>query len=1033
MLRILALIAMLLPLSAVAQTAAERSELSRLNQAGVEAYGAGDYGQAVSHFEQAYALTRRSWPEDDPEALTILNNIAELYRTTGRYAEAEPLYQRALEARERVLGPEHPDTLTSVNNLALLYDATGRYAEAEPLYQRALEASERVLGPEHPVTLASVNNLAILYKDTGRYADAEPLYLRALEVRERVLGPEHPDTLGSVNNLAILYDATGRYAEAEPLYQRALEAFERVLGPEHPDTLTTVNNLAELYRAAGRYIDAEPLYLSALEVRERVLGLEHPDTLQSVNNLAGLYWATGRYAEAEPLYLRVLEASERVLGPEHPYTLLSANNLAELYLATGRYAEAEPLYLRALEASEQVLGPEHPYTLTSVNNLAGLYQATGRYAEAEPLYLRALEVRERVLGPEHPDTLTSVNNLAGLYDDTGRYAEAEPLYLRALEASERVLGPEHPDTLISVNNLAGLYWATGRYAEAEPLLERALEAFKRLLGPEHPDTLTSVNNLAMLRLAGERPDAVAVAVGDLDQALGAWTNRVGEQLRAGAGEGLRDDLARNSSLRDVAASAALAFPEHGSLGARALLMTKGIAGETDAALSRLVASAPRPEVRETADALRVAEGALFASFQTNDPERIQAARRARDAARAVLFSLIDPPLVFRPEATTPQVITEALAPGEMFLDYGIFQPADFDTGNAGAPRILLAAYRSGHEVALFDLGPVGAILPAILSTTDAGPRTDATLSDADWRAWQHRVLADHAALTTALLGQVTPWLRDAASVTISPDGILTRVNFATLQDPSAPWATLSERLPVRTLPSGRSLLQPVRQDRQHPALRTAFLGVGLTDFGPYDPELCTRNRSVRAEGGLCPLPNAVKEVRQIRGLFGGDPATDLLEADATEPAVTAAMPGARFVHLATHGGVELAGYQGDGLNNVGLALHGAGQTKNTGPTIAAANDGILTGAEVARLSMPGTELVVMSACDTALGQDAGAEGVWSRSQPRSERNPDLGHQRRLELLGLRTIRPRRTLRKGAKLEIHWNRFVFRIGLLEIVN
>ncbi len=967
---------LMLPFATQAQTAAERSELSRLNQAGFEAYGAGDYRQAVSHLEQAYALTRRSWSEDDPESLAILNNLAGLHQATGRYAEAEPLYQRALKARERVLGPEHPDTLTSVNNLAGLYQATGRYAEAEPLYLRALEASDRVLGPEHPDTLTSANNLAGLYRATGRYAEAEPLYQRALEAFERVLGPEHPDTLTSVNNLAGLYRAAGRYAEAEPLYLRALEVSERVLGPEHPDTLDSVNNLALLYQATGRYAEAEPLYLRALEVRWRVLGPEHPQTLTSVNNLAFLYDATGRHAEAEPLYLRALEARERVLGPEHPDTLGSVNNLALLYQATGRYDEAEPLYLRALEVRWRVLGPEHPDTLGSVNNLASLYDATGRHAEAEPLYLRALEVRERVLGPEHPDTLGSVNNLASLYDAAGRHAEAEPLYLRALEASERVLGPEHPRTLGSVNNLAGLYHATGRYADAERLHQRVLVTSERVLGPEHPNTLTFLNNLAILRLAGERPEAVAAAVGDLDQALGAWTNRVGEQLRAGAGEGLRNDLARDSDLRAIAVSAALAFPEHGSLGARALLMTKGLAGETDAALSRLAASDPRLEVREAADALRVAEGALSASFQTNDPERIQAALRARDAARAELFSRIDSPLAFRPEAITPQAITEALAPGETLLDYGIFRPVDFDTGNAGAPRILLAAYRSGHEVALFDLGPVSAIQPAILSTTDAGPRADATLSDADWRAWQGRVFADHATLTTALLEPVTPWLRDAASVTISPDGILTRINFATLQDPSAPWATLGEGLPVRTLPSGRSLLQPVR-DRQRPALQTAFLGVGLTDFGPYDPELCTRNRSIKAEGGLCPLPNAVNEVRRISGLFGGDPATSLLDADATEPAVTAAMPDARFVHLATHGGVELAGYQGDGLNNVGLALYGATQSEDTGPVIVAANDGILTGAEVARLSMAGTDLVVMSACDTALGQDAGAEGVLS--------------------------------------------------------
>jgi CHAT domain-containing protein len=67
-----------------------------------------------------------------------------------------------------------------------------------------------------------------------------------------------------------------------------------------------------------------------------------------------------------------------------------------------------------------------------------------------------------------------------------------------------------------------------------------------------------------------------------------------------------------------------------------------------------------------------------------------------------------------------------------------------------------------------------------------------------------------------------------------------------------------------------------------------------------------------------------------------------------------------------------AGIQGERLNNVGLALHGLGRDPASERIVTAANDGILTGAEVARLMLAGTELVVMSACDTAIGEDAGA-------------------------------------------------------------
>ena len=383
--------------------------------------------------------------------------LAALLYAQGRHREAAPIFQRALETKEHVLGVEHSSTLTSLNNLASLYKAQGHYEEAESLHQRALAIRERVLGTEHPDTLQSINNLATLYHDQGHYGKAKPLYERALVLCERVLGAEHPNTLSCLNNLAVLYQAQGYYGKTEPLHRRALATSERMLGTEHPNTLGSLNNLAELYRVQGRYGEAEPLLQRVLASYERALGSEHPDTLTGLNGLAVLYGSQGRYGEAEPLLKRVLVTRERVLGENYPDTLNSLNNLAELYRHQGRYGEAELLHQRALVAREDVLGAEHPDTLIPLNNLAELYRVQARHGEAEPLYQRALATRKRMLGVEHPNTLRSLNNLATLYYVQGRYRKAEPFYQRTLAARKHVLGTEHPDTLSTQLKLAGTY------------------------------------------------------------------------------------------------------------------------------------------------------------------------------------------------------------------------------------------------------------------------------------------------------------------------------------------------------------------------------------------------------------------------------------------------------------------------------------------------------------------------------------------------------------------------------------------------
>ncbi|MHC9538940.1 MAG: tetratricopeptide repeat protein [Vulcanimicrobiota bacterium] len=273
----------------------------------------------------------------------------------------------------------------------------GKYEEGIKIARQALEVAEKTFGNEHPNTATSLNNLAILYNDQGSYTEAEPFYKRALAIREKVLGPEHPDTANSLDNLAILYNDQGRYSDAEPLYKRALAIREKMLGPEHADTAQSLNNLAKLYYSQSRYTDAEPLYKKALEIREKALGPENLDTAQSQNNLATLYKAQGRYADAEPLYKRALEIREKALGPNHPYTASSQNNLAVLYKEQGRYADAEPLYKRALAMREKVLGPEHPDTAASLINLASLLVATGREADALPLMQRAISINDHTI------------------------------------------------------------------------------------------------------------------------------------------------------------------------------------------------------------------------------------------------------------------------------------------------------------------------------------------------------------------------------------------------------------------------------------------------------------------------------------------------------------------------------------------------------------------------------------------------------------------------------------------------------------
>jgi tetratricopeptide (TPR) repeat protein len=494
-------------LSAAEQREAARALLREAEARGLAARHR--YAEAEKALRDVLAIHKRLLGEEHPTTALSYNSLAYNLHAQGKYREAQPLLQKALELRQKVLGEEHPETAQSYNNLAAILNAQGKHRQAQPLYQKALELRQKVLGEEHPDTASSYNNLATNFSAQGKYAQAQPLFQKALELRTKLLGEQHLDTAQSYNNLAYILDAQGKHREAQPLYRKALDLYQKLLGEEHPETALSYNNLAANLDAQGKYGEAQPLYQKALELREKVLGEEHPHTASSYNNLAYNLNAQGKHREAQPLYRKALDLYQKVLGEEHPHTAQSYNNLAYTLNAQGKHREAQPLYRKALELRQKLLGEHHPATAASYNNLAVNFNAQGKYALAQPLLQKALDLHKKVLGEQHPATAAGYNNLAANLNAQGKYALAQPLYQKALDLHKKVLGEEHPHTAFSYNNLGYNLASQGKHREAQPLYWKALALRQKLLGEEHPDTSASCNNLAYnLYAQGKHREAI---------------------------------------------------------------------------------------------------------------------------------------------------------------------------------------------------------------------------------------------------------------------------------------------------------------------------------------------------------------------------------------------------------------------------------------------------------------------------------------------------------------------------------------------
>ncbi|NEO89987.1 MAG: tetratricopeptide repeat protein [Moorea sp. SIO3G5] len=973
----------------------------------MELYQQGKYSEAIPLWERVLEIQQQLLGEEHPDVATSLNTLAELYLFQGRYQEAEPLYRQALDLRKRLLGEEHPDVATTLKHLATLYSIQGRYQEVEHLLQQALQLRKPLLGQEHLSVADSLNNLAKVQFRQGRYQEVEHLLQQALDLRKRLLGEEHPDVATSLDNLASLYSGQGRYQEAEPLFQQALDLRKRLLGEEHPHVALSLKNLAIVQLRQGRYSDAELLFQQALDLHKRLLGEEHPIVALSFENLAELYFRQGRYQEVETLLQQDLKLKKRLLGEENPHLGNSLNKLAELYFRQGRYQEAEPLFQQALELRKRLLVEENPYVADSLNKLALLYSSQGRYQEAEPLLQQALKLMKPWLGEEYPHMATSLDNLAQVYSSQGRYQEAEPLLQQALKLKKRLLGEEHPHVAQSLNNLAGLYLFQGRYQEAEPLYQQSLDLRKRLLGEEHPDVAISLNNLGVLYYTqGKFTSALEL----LEQGLEVEERNLHSNLVAGPESQKRKYLDTISGSTNAVIylhlQAAPNNPRAARLALTTILRRKGRVLDFITNSQQILGQQLDPESQRLLDDLNATRTQLANLFysQSLDPENQRLlddlnsnptqgadltynrpanlpAKYYQDRLKSLSeqanqlenqISRRSPDFRTANQPVTIEAIQKLIPANTALVElvkYRPFNPKAEIGKSWGPPRYAAYVLHDQGDPQGIDLGEVELIESDLelfrLSLQDKKTPT------ADLKQAARQV-------DQKLMEPVRKLLGSTRHILLSPDGELNLIPFEALVDQQQDY--LVENYRFTYLTSGRDLLRLSQQS----VSQTAPVLLGNPDFDRSAAEFSANhdhsnlasahlNRSIDlSTWDFPPLPGTAEEVKEIAKKLGVD---YLLGGKATESAVKG-VNSPRILHIATHGfsdnapNQELSTLYDNPMLLSGLVLAGFKQ-KPTG-----AENGVLTALETVGLNLSGTELVVLSACDTGSGRISSGEGIY---------------------------------------------------------
>jgi CHAT domain-containing protein/Flp pilus assembly protein TadD len=319
---------------------------------------------------------------------------------------------------------------------------------------------------------------ALGYYNARMYKFAELEYLKVKRSLERNGMAGDLNYLRCLSNLGLVYLIKGQYDEAETYITAALKGSEEMLGKNSVAYATNLNNHAKLNQQLGKFNDAETQFDEAQATLINKLTKNSMQNAIITNNKAMLNMVMGRNDQAVELMKTAVAIAEKAAGTQSKKSFDARkfqSNQALIYQLAGKYPESEATFLaikKVFETRKQTGNPEYAALL---NQLGILYIQMNKLDQVEPLLKKAAEIYKKGRTENNASFAKVQNDLGVFYRMQDKFVEAEVALKTALDMRATALGTDHPDYVKTVENLGLTYWKKGDLAKAYPLLKEGLD------------------------------------------------------------------------------------------------------------------------------------------------------------------------------------------------------------------------------------------------------------------------------------------------------------------------------------------------------------------------------------------------------------------------------------------------------------------------------------------------------------------------------------------------------------------------------
>ncbi|MCU0545447.1 MAG: tetratricopeptide repeat protein [Oscillatoriaceae cyanobacterium Prado104] len=426
------------------------------------------------------------------------------------YEEAEKLYEQGTK-----------EALTS---------AIAKYEEALKLYRETGDRAKQAV---------ALNSIGLVYSELGEQQKALAYLNQSLPLSQEA--GDRKQAAITLNNIGFVYSNLG-----EP--QTALEYFKKslplaVAAGDRAGEAATLSNIGKIYSDLGEKQQALEYYNQSLPLT-RAAGDRQGEAI-TLNNIGKVSSDLGEQQKALENYNRSLSLS-RELGfrSQEAGTL---NNMAVVYLALGETQKALDYFNQSLSLSK-TLGDRNGEAVT-LSNIGAIYSELGEKQKALEYYNQSLSLSQTA--ENRALQVNIFNRIGAVYSDLRKPEKAVEYYHQSLHLS-RAAGDRIGEAT-ALNNIGRIYDDAGNRQAALKYFDRAL-SLRRETGDRN-GTASTLKNIGLVYLKlGEKQKALAYFSESLVLSR-AGGNRVIEAVTLFGMAAAKRDLSKlNDAIEDIEAA-----------------------------------------------------------------------------------------------------------------------------------------------------------------------------------------------------------------------------------------------------------------------------------------------------------------------------------------------------------------------------------------------------------------------------------------------------------------------------------------------